>query len=64
VRADKSGSKSYADEQVEKGRLLVHPRHTIAEDDEVEILGKRYVVTGVRPVFAMDGTIDHIQVEL
>lgn len=64
VRADRSGTKSYADEQLEKGRLLVHPRHKVAEGDRVEILGELYEITGVRPVFGMDGKIDHYQVEL
>ena len=64
VRADKSGTKSYADEQLEKGRVLMHPRHTPKEGDKLEIRGVEYEITGVRPVFSMDGKIDHYQVEL
>lgn len=64
VRADKSGTKSYADEQTEKGRVLMHPRHVPAEGDLIEIDGDTYEITGVRKVYAMSGKIDHYQVEL
>lgn len=64
VRADKSGTKSYADEQLEKGRVLMHPRHTPKEGDIIEIFGDRFEITGVRKVFAMNGILDHYQVEL
>lgn len=64
VRADRSGTKSYADEMLEKGRVLVHPKHKVAEGDRIEILGELYEISGVRPVFSMDGKIDHYQVEL
>ena len=64
VRADKSGTKSYADEQLTKGRILVHPRFKAAEDDLVEIFGVQYKITGVRAVVSMDGKIDHYQAEL
>lgn len=64
VRADKSGTKSYADEVLEKGRVLVHPKHKVAEGDQIEIAGERYEISGVRPVYGMDGKLDHFQVEL
>lgn len=64
VRADKSGTKSYADEQLEKGRVLMHPRHKPSEGDQIEIFGEVYEITGVRKVMAMDGNLDHYQVEL
>lgn len=64
VRADRSGSKSYADEEVFKGRILMHPRHKPQEGDVLTIHGVEYTIEGVREVFAMDGRIDHYQVEL
>lgn len=64
VRADKSGTKSYADEQLEKGRVLMHPRFQPKEGDKIEIFGDEYEITGVRKVFSMDGKLDHYQVEL
>ena len=64
VRADRSGTKSYADEQLEKGRVLMHPRVKPEEDDLLEISGDQFKITGVRKVFAMDGVLDHYQVEL
>ena len=42
----------------------MHPRHTPKEGDIIEILGDRFEITGVRKVFAMDGNLDHYQVEL
>lgn len=64
VRADKSGTKSYADETIKAGRLLVHPRTVPAGDDLIEVGGVKYRIDGVRPVFDMQGRLDHYQVEL
>lgn len=64
VRADKSGTKSYADETIKAGRLLVHPRVAPADDDLIEVGGVTYRIDGVRPVFDMRGQLDHYQVEL
>lgn len=64
VRAYTSGSKSFADENVEQGRILVHPRVTPKINDLVVIAGDSYEVKGVRPVYDMYGGIDHYQVEL
>lgn len=64
VRADRSGTKSYADEEVSKGRVLLHPRHKPQKGDILIIHGAEYVIEGIREVYAMDGRIDHYQVEL
>jgi len=64
VRSDTSGSQSHADEFQEAGRVLVHPRQIPREDDLLEINGQTYRVVGVRDVYAMNGRIDHYQVEL
>ncbi|ATW57953.1 hypothetical protein CNR34_00020 [Pseudomonas phage nickie] len=64
VRADTSGSKSYADENVEQGRALVHPK-VEPKIGDLLIIGKdTYEVTGVRPVYDMHGGVDHYQTEL
>ncbi|MEG0062978.1 MAG: hypothetical protein RR740_00095 [Pseudomonas sp.] len=64
VRADTSGSKSFADEDVEQGRALVHPKHKPKVDDLLMVAGDKYEVKGCRPVYSMYGGIDHYQVEL
>lgn len=64
VRADKSGTKSYADENVEQGRALVHPRIVPKVNDLLTILGDDFEIKGVRPVFDMHGGLDHYQCEL
>lgn len=65
VRADTSGSKSFADENVEQGRALVHPRHRPQVNDIlIDPLGDEYEIKGVRPVFDMNGKLDHWQCEL
>lgn len=64
VRADKSGTKSYADEQLEKGRLLVHPRVEPREGDQVEFAGHTWSISSARPVYAMTGKVDHYEVDL
>lgn len=64
VRADKSGTKAYADENVEQGRALIHPRIVPKVDDLLIIAGDTYEIKGVRPVWDMHGFIDHYQTEL
>lgn len=64
VRADKSGTKGYADEELFKGRVLVHPRVKPKEGDLLEVFGEKYRVEGVRDVRDMAGKLDHYQVEL
>uniref|UniRef100_A0AAU6W0P3 Head-to-tail stopper n=1 Tax=Pseudomonas phage Nican01 TaxID=3138540 RepID=A0AAU6W0P3_9CAUD len=64
VRADTSASKSFADENVEQGRALVHPKTVPKVDDLLVIGGDSYEIMGVRPVYDMYGAIDHYQVEL
>lgn len=64
VRADTSGSKSFADENVEQGRALVHPRVKPKVNDLIVIGGDEHEVKGVRPVYDMYGKVDHYQVEL
>lgn len=64
VRADTSGSKSFADENVEQGRALIHPR-IVPKIKDILIVGpQRLEVQGVRPVYNMLGRIDHYQAEL
>lgn len=64
VRADKSGTKSYADEELFKGRVLIHPRVKPKEGDVLEVFGEKYLIEGVRDVRDMSGRLDHYQVEL
>lgn len=64
VRADSSGTKSFADEEVEQGRVLVHPRIKPCIEDLMVINGDTFEVQGVRSVYDMHGGIDHYQVEL
>lgn len=64
VRADTSGSKSFADENVERGRCLMHPRVKPKNNDLLVIAGDEHRIDGVRPVFDMFGKVDHYQVEL
>lgn len=64
VRADTSGSKSFADENVEQGRALFHPR-VIPKINDILVVGQqRLEIFGVRPIFDMYGGIDHYQTEL
>ncbi len=64
VRADVSGTKSFADESVEQGRALVHPRVKPKVDDLLIINDDKYEIKGVRPLYDMYGGVDHYQVEL
>lgn len=64
VRADTSGSKSFADENVEQGRALIHPRVVPKINDILVVGPQKLEVKGVRPIYAMDGAIDHYQTEL
>lgn len=65
VRADTSGSKSFADENVEQGRALVHPRiKPKVNDILIDPIGDEYEIKGVRPVWDMHGKVDHYQCEL
>ena len=64
VRADTSGSKSFADENVEQGRCLMHPRIRPKINDLLTIGDDKHEVKGVRPVYDMYGKVDHYQVEL
>jgi hypothetical protein len=64
VRADKSGTKSFADENVEQGRALIHPSFVPQNNDLLTVGADEYEVKGVRPVYDMYGQIDHYQVEL
>jgi hypothetical protein len=65
VRADTSGSKSFADESVEQGRALYHPRGPKPKINDLLIVNNdRYEVQGVRPVYDMYGGVDHYQLEL
>ena len=61
VRADTSGSKSFADENVEQGRALIHPRVVPKIKDILLVGPQRLEVQGVRPIYSMSGTIDHYQ---
>lgn len=64
VRADTSGSKSFADENVEQGRALVHPRFKPQVNDILVVREDRFEVKGCKPVYDMYGGVDHYQVEL
>lgn len=64
VRADSSGTKSFADENVEQGRALIHPRIQPKVNDLLIVGSDSYEIKGVRPVFDMHGNLDHYQTEL
>ena len=64
VRADTSGSKSFADENVEQGRALVHPKIKPQVNDLLMVDDDKYEIKGCRPVYSMFGGVDHYQVEL
>lgn len=64
VRADKSGTKGFADQNVEQGRALLSPRVEPFVDDLLVIRNDTYEIKGVRAVYDMYGGIDHFQVEL
>jgi hypothetical protein len=64
VRADQSGTKSFADENVEQGRALIHPRVKPKVNDILIMAEDRYEIKGVRPVYDMYGEVDHYQAEL
>ena len=64
VRADTSGTKSFADESIIKGRALIYPCVKPKIDDLLYVGDDKYEIKGVRPVYAMDGDVDHYEVEL
>jgi len=64
VRADTSGSKSFANENVEQGRALIHPRVTPKIGDILIVGQQQLEIQAVRPLFDMYGGVDHYQVEL
>jgi hypothetical protein len=68
IRADKSGSKSRAEELVFKGRIQVAPTPmavNIKNGSKLAVLGSTYKVMDVAPIHnVMDSTIDHYLVDL
>lgn len=64
VRADTSGTKSFADESTIKGRALIHPCVTPKIDDLLEVGLQTFELKGVRAVYGMAGDIDHWEADL
>lgn len=64
VRADKSGTKSFADESLGQGRALLEIYAVPKPDDLLQIGAVTFEIAGVRPVYDMYGEVDHYQVEL
>lgn len=64
IRADKSASKTRADEVVGAVRLLVEADWPIGLGDQIIYAGQPYRVIGCHPRFDMDGQMNHLQVEL
>ena len=63
VRADSSGSRGYAREQMTEARLLVPYSVKIKEGDKLEILGFKLTVQSVWPRLTVRGVPDHWQVD-
>jgi hypothetical protein len=64
VRADTSGSKSFADENIEVARMLMVPQAKPKINDLFEFMGDTYEVQTVKPVYSMYGGLDHYQVDM
>lgn len=64
VRADTSGTKSFADESLVKGRALIYPCVKPKIDDLLFVGEDQYEIKGVRKVYDMSGQVDHYEVEL
>lgn len=68
VRADKSGSKSRAEEFSFKGRIQVQPDangRQLSVGDKLDVLDATFHVMDTNPSYhAMDGGLDHILVDL
>lgn len=64
VRADTSGTKSFADESIIKGRALIYPCFKPKIDDLLFVGEEAYEIKGVRAVYDMNGGIDHWEAEL
>lgn len=63
VRADSSGSRGYAREQMTEARLLVPYSEKIKEGDKLEVLGFKLTVQSVWPRITVRGVPDHWQVD-
>lgn len=64
VRADTSGSKSFADEKIIKGRAMIYPCVRPRENDLLFTDIESYEIVGVNPVYDMAGNVDHWIAEL
>lgn len=64
VRADTSGTKSFADESIIKGRALIYPCVKPKIDDILLVGDESYELKGVRAVYDMYGQVDHWEAEL
>ncbi len=62
IRTDKSGSKSFATEEVAAGRILSDVE--LPHGAIVSIRGQDFQVIGVFPRHDMDGRVNHWQVDL
>lgn len=64
IRADKSGSKSRADEVIQDGRILVDPKSEFSMGDIFIISNQKWKVSSITPKYDMVGLLDHFQVDL
>lgn len=64
IRADKSASKSRAQEQIRTGRILVEPKASVSMGDMLELMGEKWKID--RKVIRLDqaGRIHHFQVDI
>jgi hypothetical protein len=63
VRADSSGSRGAADEQVATSRFLFTKNTAVDLDDLIEVAGIKLRVSGKFPRHALTGRLDHFEIE-
>lgn len=61
VRADSSGSRGSAQEQIADGVLLFLPSAKVGIDDQILLNGWKLRVIGLEPRFSLAGVLDHYE---
>lgn len=64
IRVDKAGSKSRAEEDVAKGRMLVAPTAEFKRGDRFSFSGRTWRIVSIWPRYEMDGRLNHYQVDM
>lgn len=64
IRTDKSGSKGRAEEEIQQGRVLIHPKAEFQIGDLIEVYGIKWRIQSVYPRHDMDGRLSHYQVDV